>query len=66
MSELVIEKDLEINSLKQLLISSKNIKTITTTPNNIKKLLDLNYPIEIVPNFTSYNFHGALLHVHNG
>lgn len=65
MKELVISKDLDINSLKRLLKNEKTI-TIKTTPNNIKKLLDLNYPIELIKNFSSYNFHGALLHVYNG
>ncbi|MDC0231221.1 hypothetical protein OAK19_04580 [Aureispira] len=66
MTELVISKDLDITSLKKLLKEHKKITTIKTTPNNIKKLLDLNYPIELIRNFTSYNFHGALLHVYNG
>lgn len=65
MKELVISKDLDINSLKRLLKNEKTI-TIKTTPNNIKKLLELNYPIELIKNFSSYNFHGALLHVYNG
>ena len=66
MSELVISKDLDIATLKKLLKKSKKITSIKTTPNNIKKLLDLNYPIELIKNFSSYNFHGALLHVYKG
>ena len=66
MTELVISKDLDIATLKKLLKKSKKITSIKTTPNNIKKLLDLNYPIELIPNFTSHNFHGALLHVYKG
>ena len=66
MSELVISKDLDTTSLKKLLKKNKKITHIKTTPNNIKKLLDLNYPIELIHNFTSYNFHGTLLHVYNG
>ena len=66
MSELVISKDLDTTSLKKLLKKNKKITHIKTTPNNIKKLLDLNYPIELIHNFTSYNLHGTLLHVYNG